>query len=241
MVNGTLREVSVKVASDRSVDSWQITNGPPDQVLKGTQPPVDKLYERDTWASRTDLSIRVPGLADKNAFFNVSQPAVDGLISFLNSTLVTGSTIGARGWVEASGTAATAAKYTAPYMQMLWQYANDSSALYDSLAVSISSSVRNKVSVDSPQLLGASGTYQTFIDVRWPWFSLLCFCVGVGVIFPLLAVWDSRRNSVPLWKTSAVATLVHGLESSTLGAIKDTQMYGDIQAIADTIKVRLND
>jgi hypothetical protein len=239
MVNGTLGEVSVEVASDRSADSWKITNGPEGQDLVGPQPPVDGLYEHDIWVSRTDLAIKSPGLADQEAFFNVSQPAVDGLISFLNTTLVSDG-LGAAGWVEASDTAATAVQYTAPYMQMLWRYANDSSALYDNLAVSISSSMRNKISADSPQLVGELGTYQTFIRVRWPWVSLPCFCVGVGAIFLLLAIWDSHRKRIPLWKTSALATLFHGLESSTLRALKDAQTSGEIHNIADTFKVRLN-
>ena len=239
MVNGTLREVSVEVASDRGADSWQITSGTEGQDLVGPQPPVDGLYEHDIWVSRTDLAIKIPGLADQEAFFNVSQPAVDGLISFLNTTLVSDG-LGAAGWVEASDTAATAAQYTVPYMQMLWQYANDSSTLYENIGVSISSSMRNKISTDSPQLFGELGTYQTFIQVRWPWVSLPCICVGVGAIFHLLAIWDSNRKRMPLWKTSALATLFNGLESSTLIALKDAQMSGEIHNISDTFKVRLN-
>jgi hypothetical protein len=47
-------------------------------------------------------------------------------------------------------------------------------------------------------------------------------------------------NAYPCGRTSTLACLFHGFESSTLSALKDAHMAGETQKIVDIFEVRFN-
>lgn len=60
---------------------------------------------------------------------------------------------------------------------------------------------------------GDTWVMQTVVRVRWEWFLLPAILLVVSIIFVLWTVLISHRNHVPLWKSSLLAVLFHGLNS----------------------------
>ena len=89
-------------------------------------------------------------------------------------------------------------------------------------------------------LNGTIWTETVFVVVHWAWLSLPITLILVGVCFLCLTVMANRRHSVPLWKSSALTFLYHGL---TENVIDGENVYGtrsDMEEAAQMVSVRLN-
>lgn len=56
----------------------------------------------------------------------------------------------------------------------------------------------------------AYGT-ETFVEIRWAWFSLPLLLLLLGLFFLVAVILQSRASGVQIWKTSVLAVLMHGL------------------------------
>ena len=126
-----------------------------------------------------------------------------------------------------------------PVMQVVWQTAILKD-LFANLAMSITANMR---SASDSQLMatGQLGKYETFIEVRWPWIILPCICICLGSIFLLLAIWQTHRLSVPVWKNSTLAVLTHGLDHLALKGIETQSLNSGLQHSAEEMTVTLGD
>ncbi|OQV08151.1 hypothetical protein CLAIMM_12465 [Cladophialophora immunda] len=89
-------------------------------------------------------------------------------------------------------------------------------------------------------LSGTVFTERTFVAVRWIWLSLPLGLNALGLIFLLVTAIYTKRNKVPLWKSSAFALLYHGLEARL---VDDKQMYqrtSDMEKAASVTEVTLS-
>ncbi|KAI9756988.1 MAG: hypothetical protein M4579_003646 [Chaenotheca gracillima] len=81
----------------------------------------------------------------------------------------------------------------------------------------LATSMTNNLFVDSgdpvvPRQAGASTSMETIVHVRWGWLALLPALVLLTLIFLLFAMLSTSRRHAPLWKSSPLALLFHGLE-----------------------------
>jgi hypothetical protein len=90
---GKLVEVSKEIAASRDESSWQVAIYQGQDGVEyepGINPSVDALFSNNTYFPRTDLQIAVPhnisATNDLNSV-SVTQPAVDGLSSYLNDRM----------------------------------------------------------------------------------------------------------------------------------------------------------
>jgi hypothetical protein len=60
-----------------------------------------------------------------------------------------------------------------------------------------------------------TGSFETYVHVRWAWFCLPVILLVATILFLLAAIIHSSRSVAGIWKTSAVATLMHGLSWET--------------------------
>ena len=59
---------------------------------------------------------------------------------------------------------------------------------------------------------GTVKTDKIFVSVQWPWLAFPASLVLLGTIFLVITIVLSRKNHVPLWKSSTLPSLYHGLE-----------------------------
>lgn len=60
---------------------------------------------------------------------------------------------------------------------------------------------------------GTASLQQSYIDVRWLWLLLPLIMILGAAVFLQQTVWQSRRWGVPMWKSNALAVMVHGIHS----------------------------
>ncbi|PKY04905.1 hypothetical protein P168DRAFT_281264 [Aspergillus campestris IBT 28561] len=59
---------------------------------------------------------------------------------------------------------------------------------------------------------GTVKTDEIFVSVQWPWLAFPASLVLLGTIFLVVTIVLSRKNHVPLWKSSTLPSFYHGLE-----------------------------
>ena len=251
MEHSTLSESSVEVASARNPASFQIR--PSDGPGLKSQPKVDALFEADIWFNRTDLQIDVPLHDHPPAAFaaaNISQPAIDGITSYISGVFNDGSWANAfhfdpngaqrlTGVVEGIFDTTVMGRYAPPVMQKLWE-SSDLDTLFGNLAASITSNMRAN-SDDSLKAEGQLGTLETHIEVRWLWLILPILCICLGAVSLLLAIWHTHKSQMPLWKNSALALLFHGLDYEALHSQTSERLLSQMQKEAGDMQVTFGD
>lgn len=92
---------------------------------------------------------------------------------------------------------------------------------------------------DDDTVFGTAFSTEAFIHVRWKWLTLPAALSILSFAFLITAVTVSRRNSIPVWKSSNLAILFHGLEEKErLGPLEE---IGETEATAKELKVALRD
>ena len=73
-------------------------------------------------------------------------------------------------------------------------------------------------------LIGTSYTMQTYVHVQWWWAALLVALVISTFAFMLSTLIITIRHGMPIWKSSSIATLAHGLDETTSGSLTDKKL-----------------
>lgn len=89
----------------------------------------------------------------------------------------------------------------------------------------------------STKLNGTLYIPETYIVVRWPWFILPSSLVLLSIIFFGLTVRRSTRR-VPLWRSSVLPYLFHGLEGWAASDVRVNDQAG-MNALAKSIEAHL--
>lgn len=88
-------------------------------------------------------------------------------------------------------------------------------------------------------VLGNALINKTFVQTAWYWL-ISPFALDVaGLLFLLLAIWQSRRKKVKPWKSSIFPLLCHGLEPGMLTQPPVSEDVSAMEAVAGNAKVRL--
>ncbi|PGH07831.1 hypothetical protein GX51_01541 [Blastomyces parvus] len=85
---------------------------------------------------------------------------------------------------------------------------------------------------------GLTGIPRPFVEVRWAWVILPAIVVFTTILFLCLAMLWSKRHNVPVWKSSYLALLYHGLEPPVDDKSRFTRM-SDLSNHAANVRVRL--
>lgn len=262
--SGTLIETAKEIASTRSAQSFQVAIQEDQNVIRyeGVNTTVDALYSNNTYFPRTDLQIDVPEELDTLnhvEFVNISQAGIDGLSTYLTSlfedsafyniTLATEASLpcslggsplkcGVLRNVTGMAIGPIAPTNFAPAaMQVLWNSV-DLTATFANLADSLSNELRKNAD-GQPMFNGHLGRQETVVTVRWAWIALPVFCVVVSLAFFVLSMWESHLTSIPLWKSSSLAPLYHGLDADIWSTLARPEMISQMSRAAEDIHVRL--
>ena len=229
ILNGTLFETSTEVISERDMASWQPVPGRDNKtVLPG--PAEDALVEPQHLINRTDFAVRLPPSKSdlhRPDSFNVTSPALEHLSLYIKGLFndsakfpipenyqCTGLVRQPTMNVPEDGGNRAGSRFAPPIMQVLYSTPSLKDT-FANLAASISANMRATAD-EKPSVRGRAGSYESFIEVRWPWLALPCTCVIMGSLFLLLAIRETREAGVPVWKNDALAAITHGLESAVI-------------------------
>lgn len=89
----------------------------------------------------------------------------------------------------------------------------DFSNFMDRLAASLTVALLQQTSISPVSLMtGDVGTVEQYVHVRWGWIALPATVVALGISFLALAMVETHRQKIKVWKVSSLALLYHGLD-----------------------------
>ena len=125
-----------------------------------------------------------------------------------------------------------------PLVNALWDSKNLTET-FDNVARSLTNQMRN-TAMNLPEYSEAPGftlKWVIHVRVKWAYLAFPAAMIGLGVIYVLLAIWESTRLHVPVWKESAMPSLLHGLDNDTQNLLRGAQT-DSTGAKAETMRVR---
>ncbi|KAK6211377.1 acid phosphatase protein [Colletotrichum tabaci] len=119
-----------------------------------------------------------------------------------------------------------------------YEYPAGIDMLMNDLATSVTVSFR---SFNGTKVTGVAHTVESYIHVEWSFLTLPLFTVLLTVLFLCASIYQTYRHKASLWKSSVLATLVHGLDRSARERLEDLGGLREQQKEAKTVKVQLDE
>ena len=228
--NGQIRETRLNSWAIRDVQSYQanpnastVTPGP--EVDAWVASMGNTLY--DTLVPRYDLRLHTPlDESDESnpQSFNISYAYIRTLGSYLGDLSAAPEDIKLMAYPTWDNS-------MTPLVNALWESQNLTQT-FEHIALSMTNQVRNTAGSASISNIGqAPGTthkWELHVRVRWTYLVFPASIIAIGVFYVLLTIVESTRLHMPVWKESALPSLLHGLNDETQSLLRDdrSQMAG---------------
>jgi hypothetical protein len=193
-------------------------------------------------AAIDSLSSYILSIFDEGTYFNTSTSSNFTNCSFGESSIpcagpqnISGMAVGVSDLFANSTSSPT---NFSPIVTKLLYNSNNLGELFDNVANSITNEMRQNAD-NQLSLSGELGTLKTVLDVRWAWIAFPGFLVVSSLLFFVVAMVESHRQAVPLWKSSTLAVLSHGIEDKTRDPLTLIERVSGMEHEADKMDLRL--
>ncbi|OCK84484.1 hypothetical protein K432DRAFT_440020 [Lepidopterella palustris CBS 459.81] len=109
----------------------------------------------------------------------------------------------------------------------------------DTLGTAISNNLRRKIK-GTTTVTGPAWGSQTFVRIHWVWISVPVFLEVASLVFLLCTIVKSSKEKVGVWKTSALAMLLHGLTGEARHKLDPESSLSEVEATARKVHVVLS-
>lgn len=92
--------------------------------------------------------------------------------------------------------------------------------------------------MSSHKVQGLSGSMELYVRVSWLWLLLPGFSVTFGTLLLVAVMITTRKHKLPIWKTSELALLFHGLDFQVGNTVK-MHRASEMEDLASALQVRL--
>jgi len=107
------------------------------------------------------------------------------------------------------------------------------------IADTVSTYVRS-VNTGTEQVDGDAWGPEPYVETQWLWVLLPCALLLATLALICGTIIKSRKDSVPSWKSSALATLLHGLTEEVREQFGANTSQSEVEAIAQKIRVKVS-
>lgn len=238
--SGTLNETATGSWSKRSDGSYL----DPDGMLE-----IETAYTEwlnyslaALYVHRSDLQLYVPegNSSFSGLKYNISQSAVVGVLDVFFEGFD----------VELMATDAlnNATKYIYPskgnedpprFMQGLGDN-HDLETTFENLAASLTKWMRDR-ELDETPVAGRVLRTMVVMKVTWWYLAVPGSVLGLGVLFVVMAILETKRLKLPAWKTDALVPLVHGHDRELIGKLEAAAEENGLHRVSKSTRVSLRD
>jgi hypothetical protein len=88
-------------------------------------------------------------------------------------------------------------------------------------------------------VLGDAFAEESYVHVRWQWLILPAFLELASLVLLVLTIVHSRREDVPIWKSSVLALMYHGADELQDRGTLASQRLSGMELIAKAADVQL--
>lgn len=240
-----IQEAVINKIAVRNPDSWAVISDSinPNQTVNLTASRRASLayHPRFSWLQRTDLRI--------GRGYNVTQAAVNGISSFMQSTFSACTQLSncngsieavSDNWAPLNGfymTSGEGVEFSPSVAQAMWETANISDT-FTSIAASMSNAIRTDGGQNAVEPRAEIGRPLTLYKVDWQWITLHCLVEVAGVLFVVVTLVRSW-GYIPLWGSSTMAVLARG--EAVTEVFTGAETLDEMQARARGVSVVLLD
>ena len=142
---------------------------------------------------------RINITADASSF-KVARLAANAMNSFMSKTF-TGS-----GGINSSSSGSA---FSSDVIHALYN-TQDYAKSIENLATSMTNNIRQQNDSGSSPFEGVAYKTETYVHVRWAWFSYPATVSVLSLLYLLGTIIESRNRDILIWKSSNLALLLHG-------------------------------
>ncbi|KAI4162381.1 MAG: hypothetical protein LQ342_003947 [Letrouitia transgressa] len=182
----------------------------------------------------SDLILKPPAsftnqTGEQTQTFKITQLAATAMKSFMSDTFT-----GSGGFNDSGPT------FSSDVIQALYKTDN-LTALIDNLAHSMSNNIRQQNDT-TPNVNGTAWRTETFVQVRWAWFSFPATLVIASLFFLVVSIWETAHRDILVWKASCLALLFRGRTLNLTDRDNDpVNKLSEMSKVAAKIKVELEE
>lgn len=176
----------------------------------------NKLF--DNQIPRTDLRLILPDTdypEIEPRMFSISYAFITTLSQFLVNLTSGNRQVAFPAWDDG----------TPPLMDALWDSKNLTET-FDHVARSITNQVRS-TAANSSNIRGVPGTTHKWVihvHVECAYLAFPIVMISLGIIYVILTIFGSTKLYVPVWKESALPSLLHGFDNETQNLLRNAQL-----------------
>ncbi|KAF2652311.1 hypothetical protein K491DRAFT_664029 [Lophiostoma macrostomum CBS 122681] len=86
---------------------------------------------------------------------------------------------------------------------------------------------------------GTAWAPEQFVSIRWEWIALPVLLLFSSLLLVLVTIFKSRRGGTAAWKSSVLATLLHGLTDDVRDKFDPRLSPSEIEVISRRLRVKL--
>ena len=136
---------------------------------------------------------------------NASTFRVDSLAAMAMNTFMS-ETFSGSGRINKSG---SGSKFSSDVIHALYDTRNYSKRI-GNLAMSMTNNIRQQNDSGSNPLSGTALETETYVKVRWAWFSYPAALIVLSLVYLLGTIIETTHRDILIWKSSNLAMLFHG-------------------------------
>jgi hypothetical protein len=87
---------------------------------------------------------------------------------------------------------------------------------------------------------GTAWSSERFVKIRWAWIALPAVLLAGSLVLIFATIVQGKNTKAPVWKSSSLATLLHGLSEETRNRIDPDSSSSQVEAVSTKLKVRLS-
>ena len=115
----------------------------------------------------------------------------------------------------------------------------DINPLFVKLTDAMTNNIRSLPS-GTEKMEGIAWSTQTFVEARWLWVTLPVTLTLGTLLLLCSTILVNRAQRVPTWKSSALATLLHGITEHTRQQFESASTMSQAEAMSQTMRVKLS-
>jgi hypothetical protein len=188
------------------------------------------------------LSSYVLSIFDEGTYANNTAPGNATGCTFGNSSIPCAGPRNISGMAIGNGSLTMSAPSNpikfSPIVTKLLYNSNDLNELFGNIAASITNEMRRSAD-NQTSLSGQLGTLRTVLHVRWAWLAFPAVLVVSSFVFLVIAMIEAHRTAVPLWRSSTMAVLFHGIEKVEKSAFDSIEKASEMESRAKKLHLQL--
>ncbi|PSN64329.1 hypothetical protein BS50DRAFT_498919 [Corynespora cassiicola Philippines] len=93
---------------------------------------------------------------------------------------------------------------------------------------------------DTEMVNGTAWTNENFVQIRWPWVTLPATLLLSTLVFVCATILETRRQNAEVYKSSALATLLHGITEDVRERYHPAASLSEVEAMSQKLDVKLS-